>query len=104
MRDELVDFLERAGIEQPLMRSRAVSLPCSCCFCEALFAAAELGEAFEVAAAVSIGFIQAATQGLLSVPTPSTFTITRSPGCERTDAGRRAGRDDVAGLRACRSA
>ena len=40
----------------------------------------------------------ASATGLVSSPTPSTFTVTTSPAFERADARRRAGRDDIARL------
>jgi len=82
MRDELVDFLERARVEeqfQPLAGHEFADLVLPA---QALLAAAELGAPLAVAQRGK-GIDRAhsaSTQGLLSAPTPCTLTITRSPG------------------------
>ena len=79
VRDELVDLLERAGIEEARHALARGQLALRVLFLEALFAAAKLGEVFALPQSFD-RIHQAATQGFDKVPTPATFTIMRSPG------------------------
>ena len=76
MGDQLVDFLERAGIEQPRHALAGRELALLMLFLEARFATTQFGETL----AFSQAFDRIHRHGLLSVPTPSSLTIMRSPG------------------------
>src|SRR6185503_9243200 len=79
VRDELVDFLEGAVIEQARHALARGQLALRMLSLEALFPAAQLGEALAILQPLD-RIHQPATQGFESVPTPSTLTIMRSPG------------------------
>ena len=80
MRDQLVDFLERAGIEQPRHALARGQLALRVLLLEALLAAAELGEPFAFLQSLDRIHQPAMHRDSTSVPTPSTLTIMRSPG------------------------
>jgi hypothetical protein len=81
---QLVHFLEAAGVEQQVHPFAGGQSPGIVLLAAPLGAAAFFGAALTVAKGLDgihgWGVPQAATQGLLSEPTPSIFTIMRSPG------------------------
>ena len=89
------------GSKSRSIRSRAVSLPCSCCFLQALLAAAELGDARLERldrGSLEIGVHRSASLDARVAERADALDLHHHAiaGHERTDARRRAGRDDVA--------
>ena len=80
MGDELVDFLERAGVEEQLHALARHELARLVLPAQPVLAAAQFRPALELPQRRDRVANSASTQGLLSAPTPCTLTIMRSPG------------------------